>query len=834
MKRILLNRVMMNRLLSVLTLWSLSVFALADSAPSFPNSTQSATDMSVKYLGQIFGNVPGVLSGTGGGLMGKLFYVFNQGILAAAVIYLVFNVTMILLHMGTDAQASGKFNHHKILFRVAIGMALIIPGSNTGYSASQDLMMKVVLEGTQLADVTWNYALDYLSTGGLIYDPATSKDQIKSASALNAYMKPIQLQAATSTVQQPHSGIVDQVFKDEVCMVLSNNQNKIEKESNAIAKENANDKYHMIQRQPEFESDGKTLKPGTGGIYFPGFGNPSRVNATTDAIPPHNCGSLMIDSTKWVGAKTTSMQYQEAYAAVNQMAIDILPLAKAQANSYISQGSKFPMGYLSGGKVLSRSILDYLHLMKPVANNQTLNTTAVSTQFVPFAKAQGWFNAGAYYWNLAHLNDALAQGGKAETLTPLVKGPSEDVTTLLGNKITIVDRSLGNPVPTDIWGAAIKNINDFITAGTGGSKITAVNTDSNTGGADLFGIVGSAMHSVTNVMQQSMAGAGAYDPLVMVQNIGRSCLSAAGSIWEKSLIASMGFAVGAGICTSASPGGTIFGAMQSWTSVLWTASSGALFAAGFMLTVYAPMYPYLLFMFGVVGWLIAVIEAMIAAPLVCFGMTHPEGHDFMGRSEQALMLALGVFLRPALMVVGYLSGVLLSYVGFTFVNTVIGGVFVNELSTQPAGNYTPLSGIYTAISGKAGGEQGSHLSGHSLVDFFCVILLLMFYGMIAMEVVNQCFSAIHVIPDQVLRWIGAPVQQSDAAGRADKMKGALQGGASKAGQMGAQTSEAMGKAGGGLALAAGGGKAKDGASDGVKDLNSSGDAGGAGEAAAGA
>ena len=76
---------------------------------------------------------------------------------------------------------------------------------------------------------------------------------------------------------------------------------------------------------------------------------------------------------------------------------------------------------------------------------------------------------------------------------------------------------------------------------------------------------------------------------------------------------------------------------------------------GATLGYYVPMYPYIMFSFGCLGWMIAILEAMVAAPLIALGLTHPEGHDFLGKAEQAIMLLLGIFLRPVLMVVGLIG-----------------------------------------------------------------------------------------------------------------------------------------------------------------------------------
>ena len=90
--------------------------------------------------------------------------------------------------------------------------------------------------------------------------------------------------------------------------------------------------------------------------------------------------------------------------------------------------------------------------------------------------------------------------------------------------------------------------------------------------------------------------------------------------------------------------------------------AGVFLGIGLMLGFYVPLYPFMIFTFGVIGWLITVLEAMVAAPLVCLGLTHPEGHDFLGEAKQAMMLLLGVFIIPVLMVIGLFASTILSYV----------------------------------------------------------------------------------------------------------------------------------------------------------------------------
>src|SRR6202041_1577984 len=128
--------------------------------------------------------------------------------------------------------------------------------------------------------------------------------------------------------------------------------------------------------------------------------------------------------------------------------------------------------------------------------------------------------------------------------------------------------------------------------------------------------------------------------------------SIGGNLWLGTAIAIFLMMLPAKFCHLFNTVGSAMESMIKWVQPLFLAAAAAFFAIGVFLGFYMPIYPYMLFTFGVIGWIIIVIEAMVAAPLVAMGITHPENHDFLGRSQQAVMLLLSVFLRPALMVIG--------------------------------------------------------------------------------------------------------------------------------------------------------------------------------------
>jgi conjugal transfer/type IV secretion protein DotA/TraY len=195
--------------------------------------------------------------------------------------------------------------------------------------------------------------------------------------------------------------------------------------------------------------------------------------------------------------------------------------------------------------------------------------------------------------------------------------------------------------------------------------------------------------------------------------------------------------------------------MEAWLP-FGTAVALMFFTLGIMMGVYLPFVPFLLYLFGVIAWLIAVVEAMVAAPLVAMGVTHPEGHDLLGKSEQAVMLLLGVFIRPAAMVIGLLMAITLNYIMIGFFNY---------------GFVVTVNPILASLSTDA-------------TDFQLLIVAatLIVYVYVIIEVMNMSFSMIFQVPDKVLRWIGGPVEQSGAAAAMGQIKGGVSQSAQSAGQ----------------------------------------------------
>jgi len=288
-------------------------------------------------------------------------------------------------------------------------------------------------------------------------------------------------------------------------------------------------------------------------------------------------------------------------------------------------------------------------------------------------------------------------------------------------------------------------------ANTGGASIISANSS---GG----GIVGSLISGIIgSISVPDMLGdAQGYNPIIVLMKEGRQLIETVAKMWVGALTISFITGLVAGICESTNPTGTAFQAALTWLKSIFMLLTTVLLAPGVILYYYVPLYPFAVFTFAAIGWVMMVVEGMAAAPLICVGITHPEGHDFLGKSEQALMFFLGIFVRPALLIIGLIASMLVSFVAFQ--------IFISG---------------YAHIMPASISESGLYAVFVDLIEYVMGILI---FGMFTMELTEQSYKLIFQLPQYVMKWIGGPEMGQDYAGMAGQVRGAISGGASGVGQ----------------------------------------------------
>jgi len=334
------------------------------------------------------------------------------------------------------------------------------------------------------------------------------------------------------------------------------------------------------------------------------------------------------------------------------------------------------------------------------------------------------------------------------------------------------------------------------------------------------------------------------NPIVALANMGVMYINFSANLWLMILTMS--------VTSSLIP---VFGvfifALMAMAMPLLLAWIGIMVSIGFTTAYYVPTLPYMIFTFGSIAWLIAVIEAMVAAPIVALGVTHPEGHDAFGKGEAAIMILMNVFLRPAMMIIGYIAAIALSYVGVWILNAgydhAIG--FIQSGEPNPgsvgadgkhidyAGGQNSSGGTlydksedyqmnknFNALTEKENGPgsgTGMYKEWAGVYAYFFSILT---YTTMYLIIVQKAFTLISVLPDKVLRWIGGSPESmgQDSAQWGEEMKSASKEAGGKTADAQGQMSKQMGgiaQQGGGGAKSAG---SKAGGGDGGVDATAGG------------
>lgn len=264
------------------------------------------------------------------------------------------------------------------------------------------------------------------------------------------------------------------------------------------------------------------------------------------------------------------------------------------------------------------------------------------------------------------------------------------------------------------------------------------------------------------------------NPIVALAKMGITYINFAMMIWLAIGIAS--------VTVAAIPyiGTALYGLLMLFMP-LFIAWLGVMLGIAFFTAYYIPFLPYMLFTMGAIAWLMTVIEAMVAAPVVALGVAHPEGHDALGKSEQGLMILMNVFLRPVMMIIGYIAAISLSYVGIWVMNAGFQHVLDYMQGTE--------------------GWGSSDIPWAKVFGYFFASLL---YTTMYLTIVQKAFSLIALLPDKVLRWIGGQAEQTgqETMQWMEEGKGQLKEAGTKTGDAGGQVmKQTAGHLGSGVAAA---------------------------------
>lgn len=806
-------------------LFVLPELALAQvSSPPSTSSTDTTlsltppdSDLSVGYLSNIFGNVDGVLTSSGSQLLGAMFSIFNGAVLVLGGIVILYTLFVSTLNTAHEGEMLGKrWSSMWIPLRSVMGIALLIP-KTSGYSFIQIFMMWIAVMGVGAADSVWNRALDYFLDGGVLIQQnlnlSGGSNSVGNSNLVISNSTALLQSMTCLSIIQTQLTAYRNTFKDndpaKPTPVPNLYQNTISAINNAT--------FSAASTPPSFTVDIPTMNPGN----------------STDA--PYAdlegaCGKINVSAIQ-IGAGTNPTYSGVRQTAVSSMAQQLYGAGQQIANNYVNHSTNptsgmelghilsstkmggttvniwgagtttKPLPYLLSGTTISNVVNAYFGAISSalnLANTNIQNNRAAASTWVNTAKQNGWILAGSFYFNIIAMNNTLQiSEPNPPTVKPLSSASLAPVGNHFGTSVGKYFNSVIVPLLNNTDGYSIgssgnagtfyQDVQTYASSvSNGNTSLIPPNSNGMPGtGNDkmdqMFGKVtniksqvGSALSNLASSQQSNQ------NPVVAIAQMGNGLVNTVFDVYVS--VAVITFVIG--MLLGLFPG---FGFASAWTAFvsvfmsILTPMLVPLLVTGLTMLYYIPMIPFIIFLFGGIGWLISVVEAIMAAPLVALGIAHPEGAEILGKAEPAVGLLVNVFLRPTFMIFGFLIGMMISYVGVWILN----------------------QGVFLMFYGGGGtGTQGSVSAQADQVasSFFGPIAFLVIYVLIALQIVQKSFTLIYVIPDEVLKWIGINIKGMGGEAEAE---GKIAGGYHGAAQAQGEAAAKGGEAGAGFAGAAG-------------------------------
>ncbi len=171
-------------------------------------------------------------------------------------------------------------------------------------------------------------------------------------------------------------------------------------------------------------------------------------------------------------------------------------------------------------------------------------------------------------------------------------------------------------------------------------------------------------------------------------------------------------------------------------------------SAGFVLYYIVPFLPFIYFFFAVGGWLKAIFEAMVGAPLWALAHIRIDGNGLPGSAAvNGYFLIFEIFLRPILIIFGLLASISV----FAALVSVLNQTW--ELVTTNASGFD----VYAETKGVGPALGGFFRS--ALDEFFFTVI----YAIIVYMMALASFKMIDLIPANILRWMGQSVATENDA-----------------------------------------------------------------------
>ena len=640
-----------------------------------PVSAQTAIDPTL-FQGEddetrvILSFVHRLVGETGSTVLGTMFLLYNAGVLVLAGILLLYHVVAGTL--DTARQGRWGFGGWQIV-RIVTAVALMAPLAG-GLNGGQHIVLSLANLGGDFATEVWSPFTDD------ILEPTRSITANRGGAALR------------STIAR--------VLVAEVCMAAANGTSPTA----------------MVER--------RTVSEG-----FPER-TTTRYAGIAGDVPPEACGAVVYEGHglpglngflvwPWEdGADPPPVDYELAqiaagevpaahyHALTSELSSQIRSLAAELASHYIPGTPRYGTPLPDADATLGASGIEARYaaiIGDALRSSQAHQDQAMADLAAAYADHTSWLWAASFFHVLAW------QTGRFETAsaaTPEVRLPG--------------DRVAAFSAPA---AAATSGILSWLTASSF-SPVPAAATaalEQGTVSHRPLAIVTSLIH-VIPIDWTVMASPD--NPILSLASLGFWLITGA--------LVSITALAGVAVLNNSTRTLPVIGDALDVFSAAWPVLDGfvtllltTMLIAGLVLAYLLPAIPFIRFLFGILTWLVTVIEALLA--ITIFLAAHVTREDserlLTGSTRLGWLFLPGLVLRPVLMVFGLVLG----YFAFKAVIALLNATWVPLMQTSHA---------------------------QAAASPLAFLAMLAIYTIIAYGAANAAFKLIDLLPGHILTWIG--------------------------------------------------------------------------------
>lgn len=730
----------------------------------------SCPDVSVGILRRIFGPVIDALASgadpntvsQAASTLGSMFSVFNSGLLVVASLIVSFIAVMGAVNTAQDGEAMGKsWSSVWTPVRVVAGAGFLLP-SASGFSFIQHVVLMLALWGVGLANSVFDKGVQAGIVGGALTNISAQAGYGSGAKPSESFPLYDVRKFAQQYLSLSYCAYSANKIYDDSGAGGSAPAVKADTAPDATALE---DKAGAVASKTFLIRDRNPASNLAGGSPFCGTVKVYSFNAAP-SVPSNNSNVSETLSGSAASANQAALQAVRVAATSAKQAALVQLMQDIDAWVATMPYSLSQPGWDTVNSQQFNVIVDnaqqavLTNLSNQIASDTTLSQ--IMQSWTTSVTKDGWAMAGGFQQRLGGIREEMAKiysAAPADATAPTFGGLPDDARAqMLANGVDAASRTIiakadagagalnGTPNPAEL--------NSVVP-----DSLSGLNVDSMRSGFDsrMSKFVNWSMQGTTQILIGTDTD---VDAISRIKRVGDwmtvlSSMTLAADTALKTAITGLRAAAGvvgsvklAGTGVDLTPVGT---AVWDWAMAVVVPQLAKMISwldiLAFYFGTFLPSLPYGIFMVVVVGWVLAVLQSVVAAPLWMVMHMRPS-QTFIGSDQQGYLLLLSLFVRPALAVLGLFAGI---------------------LAADPIVDYLAKAffSMRTAI-------VTSQESLGWVVEFMTYKDWMVVFGFVLLPVVYMVFGLPQVLPDHVLKWIGAGVADLGETHASHTMRGNME------------------------------------------------------------